>query len=103
MPWPGPEGSGLYGSVQNVFVLGTPGSASLTKLELDLGRSAEIRWVMAWWELWKGKLHRRDGARVEEGLPGADRNSPQALSREASERCLIKSESVSIQGGVGWE
>lgn len=57
MPWPGPEGAGLYGSIQNVLALGIPGSASLTKLELGLGRSAKISWVVAWQELWIGKLH----------------------------------------------
>lgn len=80
MSWPGPEGAGLYGSIQNVFALGTPRSASLTKLELNLGKSAEISWAVAWLELWTGKCHhvltfqcRKAGARVEVGLPGAGR------------------------------
>lgn len=46
LAWPG--GAGLYRSIPNVPALGTPGSASLTNLEPDLGRSA--------WQ-WRGKNH----------------------------------------------
>lgn len=42
-----PRGAGLQGSTQEVPARGTPGSASLTNLEPDLGRSAEVSLAVA--------------------------------------------------------
>lgn len=63
----------VSGPTQNVSALGTAGSTSLTKLELDLGRSAEVSLAgtverKACHVLACSKC-RKDGARVEEAVP----------------------------------
>lgn len=75
MPWPGPEGL-VSKDPFRVPELGTPGSASLTNLEPDLGRSAEVSLAVAW-EPWKGEpLH--CPAAQSAGGPGPARKEDRA-------------------------